>query len=197
MKKLILILATIIAISQIALSQDEGIQTVFGNKELKISGFGGPFMTFGSFDNEFAHMMGGGGGVILNNFFVGGYGLGMTTNIPYKNDAIYNVDFGHGGFWLGYNFFSNRVIHPVIHVQLGWGGISKDYDDENQSHLDTDHDAVFVVSPSIELETNITNFFKIGIGGNYRQVFLVDGPYEVNELNDFGVILSFKFGWFE
>ena len=112
MKKLtfisILILTGLLAKAQEDYYPDQNrdeFRTIFQRNDGRttVSGFGGPLMTFGSIDGQFAHMMGGGGGVILNDFFFGGFGLGMTTNIPYINDELYNVDFGYGGLWFGYN----------------------------------------------------------------------------------------------
>ena len=69
--------------------------------ELKrISGFGGPTISYTQIDGEFAVMSGGGGGVIINNFFIGGYGEG-TSNSVNNNPSLEfrNVEFGYGGFW--------------------------------------------------------------------------------------------------
>ena len=67
MKK-VTFLAIILSVSITAFSQEKEYQTIFDNKDLRISGLGGPFMQFTSVAGEFAHMMGGGGAVLLNDF---------------------------------------------------------------------------------------------------------------------------------
>jgi len=152
-----------------AFAQEDDFRTIFSGQPVRISGFGGPFMNFTVIDGEFAHMMGGGGGVMLNDFFIGGYGLGLTNSLDapqgYNYPDTYELQFGHGGFWLGYSFFGNRAIHPVVHVQTGWGQIqlTEDYNPVNQ-------DNVFVLSPTLELEANFTSFFRMSVGARYRLV---------------------------
>ena len=184
--------------------EDEPIQTIFDGKIHKVSGFGGPFMSFTTFNGKFAHMMGGGGAVLLNNqLFFGGYGYGMTT--PIKSEIIENIDgteitregdlnFGNGGFWLGVILKPQSAIHTAAHLQMGWGDVSFN-DDFN---FDTDNDEVFILTPAIELDMNMTRFFRISAGVNYRMV-LGANHWDTFDNMDFsgpGVSLSFKFGWF-
>lgn len=179
-----------------AYCQDDEFQTVMGGGKARISGFGGPTMSFTQIGDDFAHMMGGGGGVIINNFFFGGYGMGKTNEMQYRYDGSKLMDFGHGGFWFGYTAFHNKAIHPVIHTTMGWGAItkrSKDFDYD----FDMDNgDQVFVICPTFELEMNFSRFFKLGGGITYSFVYNTDGPYTFKDFSKPGVFLSFKFGWF-
>ena len=74
-----LVLIVLISSFLWASAQNDDFKTIFGNKELRISGFGGPIMSFTSLDGKFAHMMGGGGGIMIGDFFIGGYGMGKTN----------------------------------------------------------------------------------------------------------------------
>ncbi len=191
MKKATFILI-LIASSLMIKAQDDEMRTLFGNKPIHLGGFGGPFMSFTTIDGKFAHIMGGGGGLIINDFFIGGYGMGLTNAIPYLNTGN-KINFGHGGFWLGYNFSSKRMVHPALHLQLGWGQVSqvtRNGDPIGQA------DRVFVVIPTLEVEMNVTTFFKLGLGANYRSVFLTDQEYSFNDLSAPEIFLSFKFGAF-
>ncbi|MBN2348230.1 MAG: hypothetical protein JXJ22_05305 [Bacteroidales bacterium] len=194
MKKIFLISLLIILFSHLY-AQDDEYRTIFKGGPVKLSGMGGPFMNFSSIDNQFTHHMGGGGAVLIGDFFFGGYGLGKTNKINFKNsNEDDDLDFGHGGFWLGYNFMANKAIHPVFHTLIGWGAISKT---NSITELVYDKDAIFVVLPTFEMEMNFARFFKLGIGVNYRFVGFVDLPDYSNE--DFmspGAFMSFKFGWF-
>ena len=206
MKKLFAILI-IISFSFSAISQDDDFQTIFGD-DFKISGFGGPNMSFTSINGNFADLMGGGGAVLLNDMlFFGGGGMGVTTNIDVnQNDQQlmddlgvnnlqgYNMTFGYGGLWTGYIHRGKNAIHPVVHCQFGWGGI--EIEDQNGINKGND-DRVFVINPVIELEANITRFFRFAIGGNYRVVQDVDlGSYENKDFSGPGAFITFKFGWF-
>ncbi len=176
-------------------SDPNKVQTVMNSITIKrISGFGGPTMSFTSINGEFAHMMGGGGGVIINNLFLGGYGEGLTNTLNVGGSSyLSDFDFGHGGFWVGYEIARKKVIHPVISTRMGWGGISG-YNEITRKYID---DNVFVIIPSISAEINLTRFFKVNIGAEYRRTFNVN----IVEMSDdnfssFGVYMNFLFGWF-
>ena len=186
--------ALIFIVSSLSINaQDDEIQTLFGSQALHIGGFGGPFMSFTTIDGQFAHMMGGGGGIIMNNFFIGGYGVGLTNSIPYLGSTDERINFGHGGFWLGYNFASRKLVHPAFHLQIGWGSVKPA---SQQGDPLRDGDNVFVLVPTIEAEMNITKYFKLGVGGDYRAVFQANGDYSSGDLSGPGIFLSFKFGSF-
>lgn len=193
MKKLtFLFICLIFAISSFAQeSEDQEIQTLFG-KGIRISGFGGPFMSFTTINGEFAHMMGGGGGILLDDFFFGGYGEGLTNYITVPGGD--KIEFGHGGFWIGYSFLATKVIHPAISSQIGWGGLSL-IDPDNQET--TYEDNVLVVNPNIECELNMTKFLRLSLGIHYRFVTGVNAPeLTFSEMSGPGVFLAFKFGGF-
>jgi len=188
MRKMLFTIVLVLSVTGMKAQENE-IQTLFGSGT-RISGFGGPIMSFTSINGEFAHMMGGGASVLLGDFFIGGYGEGLTNSIMAGGNRI---KFGHGGFWTGYSLMADRALHPAISTQLGWGSITQT--DVNHYHLSSDN--VFVINPAIELEMNFTKFFRLGVGANYR---IVSGVNTSNLTNaDFsgpGAFLSFKFGWF-
>lgn len=191
-------LAIILAVSLTAFSQDREFQTVFDNQSLRVSGLGGPFMQFTSIAGEFAHMMGGGGAVLLNDFFIGGYGLGLTNSIPdyvggNTNDRL---SMGHGGFWLGYALFGEKPLHVTFSTLIGWGefGIMA-----WEGYYPYVRDKIFVMAPTIEAELNLTRYFRIGVGATYNIYTMVDEymhGYTNSDLSSPGGFLSFKFGWF-
>jgi len=191
MKKIIT--AILVVLSLVGLkAQDSEIQTLFSGST-RISGFGGPLMSFTTINGQFAHMMGGGGGVLLGNYFLGGYGEGLTNGIPVNGNRL---EFGHGGFWTGYSFMAARPLHPTVSAQIGWGSVSEH--DQDYSYWGTP-DNVFVFNPAVELEMNFTKFFRLGVGVHYR---IVTGTNpEISNLTNSdlsgpGALLIFKFGWF-
>ena len=174
-------------------AQDDEIHTLFNGSKLSVRGFGGPFMNFTTLDNKFAYMMGGGGGIIVNNFLIGGYGVGLANSIPYGTTDD-ELSFGHGGFWLGYHFLPEKVVHATMNLQLGWGALNtKNRFGDIIERLDK----MFILTPGIEAEMNVTRFFRIGLGGFYRIATMVDNNvYSSNDLSGPGINLTFKFGWF-
>lgn len=176
--------------------ENDELKTIINTIEIKrISGFGGPLMTYTNLGGDFAFMMGGGGGIIINNMFIGGYGEGLSNSINIKRENILrDIDFGHGGLWIGYEIAHKAVIHPVISARIGWGGVSG----ENLTNNSFFSDNVFVVSPTISAEINITRFFKMNVGAEYRQTLDVNHttPLNQSDLSGLGVYMNFIFGWF-
>ena len=198
MRKAIFILL-ILAAGTTAFSQDEReYRTILDNQDLRISGLGGPFMQFTSVAGDFGFMMGGGGAVLLNDFFFGGYGLGLTNAIPdYVNDNPSNrLTLGHGGFWLGYALFGNKPIHVTFSSMIGWGEFGISQFDYYEPYI---RDNIFIMAPTLELEANLTRYFRIGAGVSYNIYTMVDENlhgYTNGDLSSVAGFLSFKFGWF-
>ncbi len=193
------LLGFILLITVTAWSQDKEYKTLVDFDQVRISGLGGPFMQFTALDGEFAHLMGGGGAILVGDFFFGGYGLGLTNTIyvdPTKDPDYINEDqlnVSHGGFWLGYSLFGDRAIHVTFSSLIGWGQISvgRDYGDYIQ-------DGIFTVSPTMEVELNLTQFFRLGVGASYNLYTFVNNipGYTASDFSAPGGFLSFKFGWF-
>lgn len=194
MKKIVAVAVICLFISNIK-AQDSEIQTLFSGST-RISGFGGPTMSFTTVNGQFAHMMGGGGGVLLGDFWFGGYGEGLTNGIPAGASST-RIDFGHGGFWTGYSFLAARPFHPTVSAKIGWGTVGvREYQDPAFNS-----DNVFVFNPCVELEMNFTHFFRMGVGVHYRLVSGVNpeintGNFSNSDFSGPGVMLNFRFGWF-
>ncbi len=166
--------------------------------DVSVTGFGGIFMTLTKMDNSAIHMIGGGGAMIFaKKIFFGGYGLGMTTNFEASKGKFKEkeMDFGHGGFWVGYIFKNKSVFHPVVSILCGWGNISAR---NATGYLDREtYDNFFTLSPVFELEISIAKFFRIGTGATYHYYSGVDfSEYTDNDFSGPGAYLSLKFGEF-
>lgn len=187
----------ILLISITARTQDREYKTIVDFEDVRISGQGGPFMQFTVVDGKFAHMMGGGGAILVGDFFFGGYGLGLTNQILVDREQ-YNagdrLTISHGGFWLGYSLFGDRAIHVSFSSLIGWGQLGI----RGENYPETLYPSgIFVVSPTLELELNLTQFFRLGMGASYNIYSFVDLPgYTSSDLSAPGGFLSFKFGWF-
>lgn len=196
MKKILFAFVSILMVSN-AFSQDKETeyQTIFGNKPVSASGFGGFDMLYSSIGGSYTVGAGGSGGVLVSNqVFFGGFGMGSTIDKSYQIDnSLYdNVSMGYGGLMFGYIFNGRAAIHPAFFIQTGWGGIN--FYDEMKSLTDN----VFVLNPSLEMELNFTRFFRVAIGAHYQYTMGVNKFSELSS-EDFsgpGGKLSFRFGWF-
>jgi hypothetical protein len=185
----------------VALSLQAQHESMFDDLDV-IGGFGGPILEVGSINGEIGADVGGGGALILNDYFIGGYGMG--TDYPeftieegeFAGD--YNLKFGHGGLWLGYNHKPYKLAHFFFSTKIGWGSARV------RNDADSFRDRIFVLVPEAGIEFNITDFFKIGLTAGYRWVNGIDEGVNRNlpgglTNQDFSSpvgIINFRFGGF-
>lgn len=195
MKTIVMTLALVLGLSVISFGQEE---TLFGNAKI-VGAFGGPFVEYHQILGDEGVMVGGGGALQFKQFFFGGYGIG--TNFP---ETIYNADryvvnFGHGGFWLGYTIPSHKLFHLYLSARPGWGKIRFKYDRDDNDRDAIYSDRVFVFTPEVGVEVNVTDFLRIAATGGYRLVADVDNLPAIYTNEDFrGFMggLTFRFGSF-
>ena len=168
-------------------------ETLFGDVDV-IGGFGGPFIEFGSINGQFGADIGGGGAVLLNDFFIGGYGQGTDFADASFDARDWNIKYGHGGLWFGYVREQYRLVHLFSTLKLGWGRVRLSAPDTPQLK-----DRIFVITPEIGAEVNLTDFFRLSFTAGYR---LVNGVSKIETLDnsDFSSvvgILTFRFGGYD
>lgn len=192
MKRILPVLVCLMAIFQL-----HAQETLFNN--LDVTGaFGSVIIETGSINDEIGADVGGGGALVMSPVFLGGYGMGTTypvhTITEGPNAGEYDVKFGHGGLWLGFVPKSDKLIHFYGSAKVGWGKARLRQDKEN---LFTDR--VFVMTPELGLEVNLTEWLKMSFTAGYRWV---NGVTRLEELNndDFSSPLgtiTFRMGGFE
>lgn len=185
----IAIITTAICSAAIAsFAQDEiEPQYLFDMKSVKISGFGNTNTEFSSIDGDFGVMTGASGAFLFNyKYFLGFYGMDLATDhyresiypdshtpsnpLPVKYSDL-QLAFEHSGFWFGYIHNPYKLVHWGANMKVGWGRIGlydKDFRFDDQDRLFVDH--VFCISPEIDLEVNVTRWFKMNLGVGYRYV---------------------------
>jgi len=183
----------------ISLAQENNdIETLFTKPE-KIRGYLGPITNITTLDGENAYMQGFNAAAIFNDhLIVGFYNLNLENNILSNNDEYIGdiMDFEHRGLLLGYIFMPKKAIHFSASLQTGRGNLEI-YDEVTDNWIEDNN--VFILTPGIEAEFNITKFFRIGIGANYRFAVDVD-QFENYDNDNFSApcgFVSFKFGWFK
>jgi hypothetical protein len=221
MKKIILTVM-VLSFSQLVFSQvndtvnakqhDEGIRTVFGDKETERGGFGA--LSFGMSDNVFgrnAVFTGARGGWIINHWFsfgLGGQSLlsGVHRDIGWDGPNPRSLEFymGYGGIYIEPTAFPKFPIHLGFPVLLGAGGavyvdelnsINPDYYTHGYWREDTD--AFFVVEPGVDMEVNFVRNIRFSLGAKYRYITdlnLIET--EADALNGLSYHFTIKIGKF-
>lgn len=152
------------------------IKTLFGGGKTSHGGFGAIMVNYTEIGDKEALLVGGRGGWIMNHGFsigLGGYGL---TNNVYYDDVISNervqLEMGYGGLYMEATVASKWPIHLSFPILIGAGGATyvnaPDSSDRWSSDPVADSEAFFVVEPGVNLELNITKFFRMDFGLNYR-----------------------------
>ncbi|NRA50240.1 MAG: hypothetical protein HRU12_14000 [Phaeodactylibacter sp.] len=163
--------------------------------------FGGPILEFSSVNGQLTADVGGGGALILDEFFIGGYGMGtdypeVRFDLDIDGELVTidaDIDFSHGGLWFGYVKDIDKKIHLYSSLKVGWGRAELEAD-----RVDLPSDRLFVLTPEIGIELNMTRFFRIGLTGGYRSVSGISRLPEL-ENKDFSsptMALTFRFGGF-
>ena len=128
----------------------------------------------------------------------GGGGYGLTKNLNKGEDDISDgstLSFGYGGFELEYIFGSDKLVHGSIYTLIGGGSLSLMGDETDNHTIETNE--YFVFEPDLNLELNVTKFFRIGLGVGYRVVAGDDFKgYNYLDLSGVTGTLTFKFGKF-
>jgi hypothetical protein len=214
MKNLVWTLVMLIIAGHTVLGQSEYEIPVKQTKTLlgdgtKVRGFGSLDMRMTELTDDLGLLMGAHGGIILNNHFViglGGYGL--TSNFQVEGsespEDLYLYG-GYGGLILGGIFSPKEVVHIYTPVLIGAGGMEV----TDRNYLNNFHrpyppfgtfaetSAFFMVEPGLDVEINVTRFFKIGLGASYRLVRQSDLiTVSDKDLSGFSGGLSLKFGKF-
>ena len=191
--KNLLLLAIFSSISLFTFAQQE---TIF-NRANNISGWGGPMLEISSINGETVVDGGGGGALLIDNFFFGGYGLGTEAPNLTLGAETFDIDFSHGGLWLGYTAMPNKVVHIYSSLRFGWGDVTLRDDDGDKRFSDN----MIVIAPEIGVELNVTSWFRLDLTGGYRFVNGVDGLPELTGLTDDSftspfAAVTFRFGGF-
>ncbi|HLF63502.1 MAG TPA: hypothetical protein VI603_07110 [Saprospiraceae bacterium] len=170
-------------------------ETLTGDARIK-GGFGGPFFLYSTVGEMHGRGAGGGGGFIIDKFFIGGFGQGETFGKIDVDDQDYYVSIGYGGLWFGYVAPSNKLLHLLATMKIGWG---EAFLSENRDDHSTDYnDGAFVIQPEVGIELNVAHWFRIAGQAGYR---FMNGVNDIPTLqsNDFdspSFALVLRFGAF-
>ena len=188
-------LGLVLGLSVMSYAQDE---TLFGNAKI-VGAFGGPFVEYHQILGDEGVMVGGGGALQFKRFFFGGYGIGTHFPQTIFDTQPYVVNVGHGGFWLGYTIPSHKLFHLYVSARPGWGKVRFKLDRDDKDRDAYYADRIFVFTPELGIEVNVTDFLRIAATGGYSLVTDVDnlpGDYTDEDFSGFMGGLTFRFGSF-
>ena len=223
-KILPIIFALLIGFSSFA-QEDEEMKTLFkksSTDKITNGGYGSFSIGYTQLDSKDALQLGGRVAWIANHKFalgLAGYGFVNDLNNDYDDTdpSNYFLAGGYGGVFFEPILMPNKPIHVSIPVMLGVGGISAvESNDWKNDHYDKpnnyyyDSDVFLVFQPGVDVEFNITKFFRIALGASYRLTNGINLKYKYldenyneqiitvdkNALNSFNFNIGFKFGWF-
>lgn len=190
------------------------MQTLFGNRDKKIShgGYAGLTVGYTQIDGEDVITLGGRAGWLIDHHVTIGLAGKAFMNSVYIdgywpangnfNDGYYLVG-GYGGLFVEPIVAPNFPIHVSFPVLIGGGGLALNEDTwHNQSweydyYEPFDWDSYFVFEPGIEIELNVVEYFRVAVGGSYRLTSNMHMNYVPKDMmNGFNADVTLKFGKF-
>ena len=143
-------------------------ETMFSDVD-RIGGWGAPIFEYSNLNKDVNVVSGGGGALVLNDFYLGGYGMGdaefSKTVAGLRQD---NLKFKHGGFWIGYTPLQGKVVHPYASVKLGWGKARfSAIENITGNEISSLKDNIFVTTPEVGLEINVFSFFRVAATASF------------------------------
>ena len=112
--------------------------------------------------------------VVDHTLEFGFVGKGFVTN-PLPDINLSNQNFlytgGYGGLHFAATIMGNKPINISFPLTIGAGGISyirSQYSGYNDNFYPESYYAFFVVEPGVEIQLNMTRFFRLCAGVSYR-----------------------------
>ena len=212
MKKLLVFFGALaMTLTSFAQQDDEyysdDIQTLMG-KNNSVGGYGAISIQYTELENRDAFVFGAKGAIVLGHMMsLGLAGSGFFNDVHYDVTTEQDISLagGYGGFFFEPILMPRFPVHVAFPIMIGAGGVavvSVDQNDNwNDNYKSEASDAFMVIEPGIELELNVTKFFRFSIGGYYRytsDVDIADPEYAVptDILRGFSGGVTFKFGRF-
>ncbi|NQZ75582.1 MAG: hypothetical protein HRT61_05640 [Ekhidna sp.] len=189
--------------------QDEEIKSLL-SKQNDLNAFGALDLKISDFKDERGLLVGAYGGFIINRRYLFGVAAyGLVTNMEFDgivpgqvDTKQLNLNGGYGGILIGGTIAHKELVHISIPIVLGAGSlevVDRDFFINNpaDSEFTVENSVYFVAEPGIELEFNITKYFRLGAGATYRHVSGLElDNVEDEDISGTTAMLSFRFGRF-
>jgi hypothetical protein len=145
------------------------------DSDVRHGGFGAPVFGITSINGEVAYFRGTRGAWVINfedthTINLGLAGYRTATNFEPVNWAVDGVDkpemrTNYGGFEIEYVNRSDRLYHWSVQALIGSGTVRYSGRD---IELDNRSDSYFVMQPGVNMNLNITRWFRLSGGLSYR-----------------------------
>jgi hypothetical protein len=188
-------------------NRSDEIQTIMG-KNNAVGGYGALTIQYTELEGRDAFVFGARGGILMGHMMALGLGgSGFFNDVHYDATTGQDISLagGYGGFFFEPIIMPKFPVHISFPILIGAGGVSvysvNGDNDWNDNYKSEASDAFMVIEPGIEVELNITRFFRFCMGGYYRyttDVEIQDPRYTVptDILHGFSGGVTFKFGRF-
>jgi len=153
--------------------QDDGIRTLVSGPN-SIGGYGSISMNYSQIHDRDAFLGGFRGGIILGrSLSMGFFGEFFINDGEYNSELTRDVSLagGYGGFFFEPIIKPENPVHVTFPIRVGIGGvtvISVNEDDWVSDMSSESADLFMIIEPGVELEMNVTRFFRFCIGLSYR-----------------------------
>ncbi|MGC9353301.1 MAG: hypothetical protein ACP5D9_05660 [Mariniphaga sp.] len=203
---LLLTFAFVLAFAQDDEKSNE-IRTLSGPNSLGF--YGAAAISYSQMEAKDALLIGGRAGLIFNHstaIGLAGYGFFNNLdgyNLPVGSEAWYSLAGGYGGIFIEPIVGAFKPVHVSFPVLLGMGGVGVVRNVgpgtwEDPWDIETpENDFFFVLEPAVDLEFNVTSFFRMAATLSYRftsNVELIGKTPDILQGWNFG--LTFKLGKF-
>jgi hypothetical protein len=215
MKKfLLVIMLTGLVMAVFAQNEEEGTQDnsneirTLMSRDNAMGGYASLTMQYARIDKRDAYLFGFRGGALMGHVMtlgIGGYGFFNDVHYDDVLDLDLRLAGGYGGFFFEPILMPKMPVHISFPILIGAGGVavvsSNDNNWWNDNYKKQASDAFMVIQPGIEVEMNVTRFFRFCVGGYYRyttDINIENPSYSVDPdvMRDLSVGVTFKFGRF-
>jgi hypothetical protein len=195
MKQFIFSLSAILLLTSGLQAQVQQSEALFDHARVR-GAFAAPLFEWG-LNNDLGSATGGGAGIVIDNMFIGAYGLGSIDFQDFiETGDIQSVKLAHGGFWIGGNWPSHKLLHFYSSAKVGWGALDIEVDDPFLTYRDLDK--VFVLTPEIGLELNLTRWMRLSgtVGYRYLNGVNANQAFSNEDFRGTTAGITLRIGWF-
>jgi len=119
----------------------------------------------------------------------------IKAKVPGPNGERY-LNMGYGGIELEYVTEWDRLIHFSFMTLIGGGGLSW-RDDNIRAGMAPENDSFFIAEPAVNVNVNITTYFRISAGVSYWFISGIQSSASSNvDLSGPSGVLTLRFGKF-
>jgi hypothetical protein len=157
--------------------------------EANHGGFGAVVFKGTGVNDQFAGFFGARGGWLVDHVFslgAGAYVLGGGVDVE-RASGSQSLKMWYGGAEIEIVSGWSQVYHITFLTLVGGGSLE----------LEGESDGIWAVEPELNMEVNVTSYFRLNFGGGYRFIWGVDYPeLSSGDLSQFFGQVSLKFGAF-